>query len=161
VRRSAFTLIEILAVLTLLGMLTALAAVSLSSAVRAARSEDAVEAFCVFDRSARDYAKRFGRTPMLRFDLNRGIVSRVEEGKQAMQTQLPVKRVISRADDRTSGEVTVPVSETGQSPSYAVLVNVASGPRWIVFAGLTGQSMVVSNESEVLDILAPARADAD
>lgn len=160
-RRPAFTLIEMLAVLALLGLLTALATVSLSGAVRAARANDTAEAVRALDRSIRDYAKRFGRTVTLRFDLSQGVVVRVEDGKPSVAYALPVRRVITRSDDRTAAEVFVNVSAAGYSPSYAVLVNASQGTQWIVFAGLSGQASVVNDEREVLDILAPARADAD
>ena len=71
----AFTLIEALAVIVIMAVIAAAAAVSLSGAARSARVEDVAERFVAFDRSTRELARRFGRTPALRFELNRGTVA--------------------------------------------------------------------------------------
>jgi prepilin-type N-terminal cleavage/methylation domain-containing protein len=158
-RRTAFTLIEVLAVIALMALLTAAAAVSLSGVARTARVEDAADAFASFDRSTRELARRFERTPALRFDLNRGAVERFDGDGQPVSPWLlgtaRVTRVIAGQEDRTSGQLTVPFSTLGRSPSYAVLLSGSDGERWVAFAGLTGQSLASNDEREVQDIFAP------
>jgi prepilin-type N-terminal cleavage/methylation domain-containing protein len=156
-RSRGFTLIETLAVIALLAVLTAAAAVSLSGTRRAARAEDAVERFVAFDRATRDAARRIGHASAIRFELNRGHVSRTTDG-ETQPTPLVlegggVSRVIVRGESVGYGEVVVPFSDRGQSPSYAVLVSGPAGQRWVAFAGLTGQAFAVSDERDAQDIL--------
>src|SRR5688500_13153204 len=110
-RRWAFTLIETLAVIALMAILAAGVAVSLAGAARAARLEDVAERFIAFDRTTRDAARQFGRTPALRFDLNRGTVHRIDGERDAAPLHLGggvrVTRVISRGRHVGSGEVSV------------------------------------------------------
>jgi prepilin-type N-terminal cleavage/methylation domain-containing protein len=159
----AFTLIETLAVIVLLAVLTAAAAVSLSATRRAAGAEDAVERLIAFDRTTRDAARRLGRSPALRFELNRGRVSRAIDDGNATPVAFEgsrVTRVIVRGESVGYGEVVVPFSDRGQSPSYAVLLSGPAGQRWVAFAGLTGQAFVVADERDVQDILSPSSAAA-
>ena len=159
----AFTLIETLAVIALLAILTAAAVVSLSGTRRAARAEDAIERLMAFDRTTRDAARRVGRASGLRFELNRARVGRTNAEGEPTPLALEgarVTRVIVRGESIGYGEVVVPFSDRGQSPSYAVLLSAQAGERWVAFAGLTGQAFVVSDERDVQEILSPASATA-
>ena len=161
-RRAAFTLIEMLAVIALLAILAAAATVSLAGAARAARLEDVAERVVAFDRATRDAAKQFGRTPALRFDLNRGTVHRIDGEREAAPLHLAgaarVTRLMMNGRDSASGEAFVRFSSLGQSPSYAVLLAGPGGERWVLFAGLTGQPLILHNEREVQNILSADRA---
>ena len=54
-----------------------------------------------------------------------------------------------------SGEVRVPVSPRGQTPSYAVLlVERKQKPHWLVFAGLTGQMTEARDATEAEQLFA-------
>jgi prepilin-type N-terminal cleavage/methylation domain-containing protein len=162
----AFTLIETLAVIALLAILTAAAAVSLSGTRRAARAEDAADRLMAFDRATRDAARRVGRSSALRFELNRGRISRTDGDATPTPLALDgarVTRVIVRGESFGYGEVVVPFSDRGQSPSYAVLLagqGGQGGQRWVAFAGLTGQTFVLNDERDVQDILSPSGAAA-
>ncbi len=149
-----------LAVLILLAVLTAAAAVSLRGAAASARVEDVAEQLVAFDRSTRDLARRQNRTPGLSFDLNRGTVRRTDGARDPVPLGLPggarVSRVIVRGLDSGSGEVPVGYSSLGQTPTDAVRLAGPAGERWVVFAGLTGQAMVLQDEREVEHILAAA-----
>jgi hypothetical protein len=73
--------------------------------------------------------------------------------------------MIVRGESVGYGEASVPFSDDGRSPSYAVLLTNKAGQRWVAFAGLTGQAFLVGDERQVQDILsgnatATARADA-
>jgi prepilin-type N-terminal cleavage/methylation domain-containing protein len=162
--RRAFTLIETLAVIALMAILAAAVTVSLAGAARAARVEDVAERFVAFDRSTRDVAKQFGRTPALRFDVNRGTVHRIDGDREAAPLRLGgevrVTRVIARGRDAAYGDVIVRFSALGQSPSYAVRLTGQNGERWLAFAGLTGQALVVRDEREAQDILSAVTGEA-
>lgn len=160
-RRRAFTLIEAIVVVTLMAVLAVAVTVSLRSAGQAARIEDVADAYTAFDRTTREAARRFGRTPEIRFELNRGTVRRVVDDERdpvtlALRGGFRVTRVVvgGGGRDARSGEIAVPVSARGQTPSYAVLLAGPGGERWVMFAGLTGQPSVINNEREIHDILA-------
>lgn len=172
----AFTLLEMLAVLALAAVLTSAVAVSLRGVARGARVEDVAGQFAGFDRTARDAARRFGRPLELRFDLGRGTVRRAGGGQAAMPLRLPegfrvAGLVLPGGAVAAGGEVRVPVSVRGQTPSYAVRLAGGNGEElWVVAAGLTGRTLVVRDADDVQDIFAaevPAsasaggRADAD
>ena len=162
----AFTLIEAIVVVTVMALLAAAVTVSLAGAARVASAEDVADAYAAFDRTTREAARRLGRTPELRFELNRGTVSRVDgersPTKLALRGGFRVTRVLVRGRDARSGEIAIPISARGQTPTYAVLLAGPNGDdeRWVVFAGLTGQSTVLRHERDVQDILAAATTGA-
>jgi prepilin-type N-terminal cleavage/methylation domain-containing protein len=172
-RSRAFTLIETLAVIALLAIITAAVAVSLSGARRSADLDGVAERFVAYDRGTRDIARRFGGQPSLRFELNQGTARRVDEVDASANRATPlalggarVAKLIVRGESVGYGEASVPFSDGGRSPSYAVLLTNKSGQRWVAFAGLTGQAFVLGDERQVQDILSDnasqpaARADA-
>jgi hypothetical protein len=147
-------------VLALTAALTAGVAVWLTGAARQAAARDVVGRLAAFDRLAREQARRSGRATWLVFDLNEGTVRRdggaSDEGDggddldAATSTlHLPagfrvVKLVIrggGGGGTLVSGEVPVPLSGRGQSPSYAVMVAGGNQQQWLVVAGLTGRSL--------------------
>jgi type II secretory pathway pseudopilin PulG len=158
--RRAFTLIEAVLILAVMALLAAGVTVSLAGAGRVASADDVADAYAAFDRTTREAARRLGRTPELRFDLNRGTVRRADGERDpaglVLRGDFRVTRVVMRGDDLRSGEVAVPVSARGQTPSYAVLLAGPAGHRWVVFAGLTGQAIRVQDERDVFDILSAA-----
>jgi prepilin-type N-terminal cleavage/methylation domain-containing protein len=166
--RYGFTLIETLAVLALLAIMTAAVAASLGGARRAADLDGVAERFIEFDRGTREVAKRLARPSELRFELNRGTVSRLDGGEKhptpfVFGADVRAARLIVRGESMGYGDVAVPFSEHAHSPSYAVLLAGNAGQRWVAFAGLTGQALVLRDEHQVQDILSPpagARADA-
>jgi prepilin-type N-terminal cleavage/methylation domain-containing protein len=172
---SAFTLIETLAVLALLAILTTAVAVSLKSATRAADMDDVVGRLVTADRNTREIARRFGRRPELRFELNQGAVTRIDDVDSSGTRATPLAlggardtKLLIRGESIGYGEVSIAFSDAGRSPSYAVLLSGKAGQRWVAFAGLTGQAVVLGDERQVQDILssaessdtAAARADA-
>jgi prepilin-type N-terminal cleavage/methylation domain-containing protein len=161
----AFTLIEVIVVLVLTALLTTAVAVALTSPARAARARDAAERIDSFDRLVREHAKRAGAAQAIVFDLNRGTVRRGEtESEDGIREpgsilQLPgqfrVERLLLPGGPVLSGEVRVPVSPRGQTPSYAVLlVERKQKPHWLVFAGLTGQMTEARDATEVEQLFA-------
>jgi prepilin-type N-terminal cleavage/methylation domain-containing protein len=156
----AFTLIETLAVIALLAVLTAAVAVSLSGARRSADLDGVAEHFIALDRGTRELARRFGKRPSLRFELNGGTLSRVDGADAGENRTTPlavggarVAKLIIRDESIGYGEATVRFSDGGRSPSYAVLLNNETGQRWVAFAGLTGQALVLGDERQVRNIL--------
>ena len=163
----AFTLIETIAVIALLAVITAAVAVSLSGAKSTADLDGVAERFIALDRGTREVARRFGRRPSLRFELNQGTVRRLDDvdGDGNRTTPLVlggarVAKLIVRGESVGYGEASVPFSDGGRSPSYAVLLTNKAGQRWVAFAGLTGQALVLGDERQVRDILSADSASA-
>lgn len=187
-RQHAFTLVEVMAVVTLLGLLAAATAWSLAGDARRGTRADVIGQIVHADRLARLAAQRSGLPCRLRIDMDAQCLWRVEEGNQAGEeashgikwsTDFRVARVIlapmaasagqvagdtiARVDD---GAVDIGYSTGGRSVTYAVqLVAVDSGETsWLLFSGLTGQMTLIDHEDELdklLAILATGRPDAD
>ncbi len=154
-----------LIVLALMAVLTATVSLSLRGTARAARVEDVAGRVASFDRTAREAARRFGEPLELRFDLSRGTVHRAGSGQEPAPLRLPegfrVVGLVLPGGAVGTGEVRVPVSARGHTPSYAARVEGANGEEiWLVAAGLTGRTLVVRDAAEVEHIFAADLADA-
>jgi prepilin-type N-terminal cleavage/methylation domain-containing protein len=159
VKRPAFTLLEMIATLALLAVLATVVTVSLAGPRRAARAQDAADEILNYDRSAREWCRRFGRPGGVTFDLDRGTVRRVtaderDGSPQPAALHLPggfrIARLVSAGQSLEAGEVTLPCSPRGQTPSYAVLLaGPERGQQWIVVAGLSGKAVTAGDAREV------------
>ena len=169
----AFTLMEMLLTVALAAVLATVAAVSLAGAARSARARDAAGQVAHYDRLTREAARRFGRPVRLTFDLDRGTLRRSAldaEYESARGGPSPlhlpggarIARLVSAGRDATTGSVSLPCSERGQTPSYAVLVAGDAGERqWLIVAGLTGNVTTTSDAHEVQDMFHALAAGAD
>jgi prepilin-type N-terminal cleavage/methylation domain-containing protein len=159
VKRQAFTLLEMIATLALLAVLATIVTVSLAGPRRAARAQDAADEVLNYDRLAREWCRRFGRPGGITFDLDRGTVRRVMAGERdgspaPAALHVPggfrIARLVSPGRSQEAGEVTLPCSARGQTPSYAVLLAGPEGGRqWIVVAGLSGKAVTAGDAREV------------
>jgi prepilin-type N-terminal cleavage/methylation domain-containing protein len=177
-RRSAFTLLEVMAVVALLGLLAGAVAWSLAGAARRGARADAVGQIAHADRRARLAARRLGKPCVLRFDLKHQRVRRLDEGQGGRREEAHALRlskgyridrivIPSRSGTKTvaCGLLDVAYAPGGRSISYAVrLVRVDSAEAvWLVLCGLTGQVVRHHDESEVYNLfaaLAEGRPDA-
>lgn len=148
-----------LVVIALMAVLATTVSLSLRGTARAARIEDVAGRVAAFDRSAREAARRFGRPLELRFDLSAGTVERAGGSDQPAPLRLPagfrVKAVALPGGTVGAGEVRVPVSVRGHTPSYAAHVEGRGGDGddiWLMAAGLTGRTLVIRDATEVQDI---------
>jgi prepilin-type N-terminal cleavage/methylation domain-containing protein len=166
--RRAFTLIETMLAVLIMALLASAAALSFSGPVRKARAREAVDQVIAADRSARQEAHDSGRAVRLRFDSSNGEISRIEGTATQFRSVLPASFRISDVlvGRRVFRDVPAEVgfSGSGFSATYAVHLSGTGADRWVVFAGLTGQANVVSDEQAVrtaIDSIAPARRDTD
>lgn len=159
-RSRAFTLVELTAVLALSAVLAVVAVVSLHGASRAARLSDVVPRLSAMDRWSREYARRFDRGVQLTFDLANGrVLHDVDGNASSAAYELPsgcsIERVATSSGDIASGEASIAFSAKGHTRSYAVMVSGRDGRRsWVIFAGLTGQAVEVSDERQVRETIA-------
>jgi prepilin-type N-terminal cleavage/methylation domain-containing protein len=157
-KRSAFTLIELMAVLAIMSMLVAVAAVSLKGVCRAARIQHAIEQFLAFDHRVREHATLHGTRGTITIDLDKNTVASMsrDTSGRPVTIELPLGgaaridhvRVGRRAIDY--GRATITVTDRGATPTYAArLCGVDGSTRWLLFAGLTGQTTEFNNDTEL------------
>ncbi|MCY2926023.1 MAG: prepilin-type N-terminal cleavage/methylation domain-containing protein [Planctomycetota bacterium] len=181
-RHRAFTLLEVMAVVTLLALLAGATAWSLADEARKSSRAKAVADVAHADRMARLGAQRCGQPCRLQFDLIHQEVRRLtgpaDQAQPAHSLALPRNCRIDRIVTPSSGPggeradaVAIAFSSGGRSDSYAVRLAFEDGPAgndadglgpnvWILFAELTGQTTLVSNEDELDKLFAAERPDA-
>ena len=170
----SFTLIELMIVILLTGLLAAAVSLSMAHATRSAQIEDVQEQIVFRDAMLRDYAKTFALPCTLSVQLDEGnIRSKTAQndglGPQQRAYQLPtgfrIIRVLSPVADARVGEVAIPCSAAGRTPTYALLVEDPRRQReWVLIAGLSGQTQKVQGDSEIEKLfsdLSASRPDSD
>jgi prepilin-type N-terminal cleavage/methylation domain-containing protein len=184
-RRRAFTLIEVMAVVIVLGLLAGATVWRMTEQMRRGSRAGAIGRIAYADRMARLSARYRGRECILRFDLDRHGVRRYEGPDETRRgagdgIRLPVTHEIDRVvvspygeagetaqhpDGRSadSGVVDIPYSKAGRSPSYALRLRCGSEAVWLVVSGLTGQISMQQDQQEVdhvFTMLSTGRPDA-
>ena len=161
-RRTAFTLIELMAVVTLLGLTAGAVAWKFTENVRASGRDTAINRVIRADRMARLAARHLGRPCSLQLDMARQRLSRLtpsERGAAAEESH-PIALSGCRLDRVVAGEAVsvgtaaISYSTAGHSPSYAVRLTFRQGSVWLVFCGMTGQAIRIDNEREAHNLLA-------
>jgi prepilin-type N-terminal cleavage/methylation domain-containing protein len=167
----AFTLIELVATLLLAALLATAVAVSLKGIGKEAQFDETVSRIRSFDDASRRQAKASGRPLRIQIDLDRGRISCLEEGQngngpvvndrsESNRTALDLPpgpsgvkiERLERADDSApGGEVEIPCSARGHTPTYALLLTGQGRRQWLLFAGLTGQVRIIADERELQD----------
>ena len=170
--RPAFTLIELIAVIVLLGIISTAAALTFRSSLQSASSTDAIGQIKYLDSSARQRARRFNQPVEVVFDVTNSTLSRREGSKRndesftaALPRGFSIDQINIAGHSTFNGVASVNCSPAGLTPSYAIHLIGPNFDQWLLFAGLSGQMIVIDNEETVLDILAStrqaARRDAD
>ncbi len=160
-----------LVVIALAALLATVVIVSLAGSYRAARTEDVAGQIAMYDRLAREHARRFGLAGRLVFDLGRGTVTRAAvEGGDApasdgaalhLPAAVRLTRIMTTGGAASSGEVSISCSRGGQTPSYALCLTGAKAQEyWVITAGLTGKTLRARDEREARDIFAAIAGNA-
>ena len=149
-RRRGFSLIEAVLVLALIALITTATTLSLRGRLSGARMEDAVGRLVEFDRVTREAAR--AQRLELRFDLNAGTLKRSTDAQYSPGGGYRVARLWTDGGLAQSGEVSVPFSRHGQSPTYAVLLESTALRQWIVIAGMTGKAVLIQDERELEEL---------
>ncbi len=160
-KRAAFTLIELSIVILLLAVAAAAVTLRAQGPMRAAQASDAVGALADYDRTTRFAARQQDRPLQLALKVGEGKAWR----KDAAGHDLPmpplklgphatVGCVLVGAQAYRAGEVVIPCSRRGCTPSYAIELVGGPTPQWFVVAGLTGQTVKVNDEKEAQTIVA-------
>lgn len=152
----------------LLGVLATVTTLSLSGLVRGNRLDDAAAQLAMHDHLMRQRAQQFGQTTRLDLLIGRAQVIRLggasagESRPLRLAGGVRIERILiaGRLVDREDyGEVIIPCSAQGYTPSYAVLLaGSGNARRWIFVAGLTGQVTRMDDERQVQDTLQTLQA---
>lgn len=167
--RCAFTFIEIVVATAIMALLLSAAVLSFSGPLHRAKTAEAIEQVRYIDNATRDLARRFSRKMEIVIDLSESRIDRREIPSREITftsyTPSPVRMegVWTAAQFVDAGEVTIPLSSSAISPTYAVKFATPQGERWIVVAGFTGETTVCTDEAQVQAIFAKIapRRDAD
>jgi len=148
-------------VIVLIGVLTAAVVMSFARPVDTLRARDAVEMVRSLDESARAQARRSGEAAQIVIDLSaRALARRNGAGRVVFEAALPngfeIDRFRNGSDDLSSGESVVACSALGLTRTYAVHLRGPGLDQWLMFAGLSGETSVVSDEATLDSIFVSA-----
>ena len=168
--RAGFSLVELMVVITIVGLLAGMVSLRLSGMTGKARFQQAIERLQSVDDGLRARAVRFDQPCELQLTIGSSRIQRVYGNQRdgvsdpVLSGNVEITRVRSPTRDVGTGNMTVHYAATGTSDSWAVqLTAPGHEPRWLLFAGLTGQTTELERERDVEDILEasqPPRSDA-
>ena len=162
--RRAFTLVETLAAVMIVGLLAGAVTLSFRAPLRRARMAEAVEQVKYLDASSRAFARRFGRSVEIVFDLSEGMLERREVGRvdasfrAAIASPARIEAVRTHGRTEEYGEAVIAISALGISRTYAVKLAGPDVQRWVVVTGLGGEILTLADDAEVDAIFAKIAA---
>lgn len=155
--RTAFTLLELIAVLVLLGLISTIAMISVVGHLEQSELIRATQLFANADRREREAARQSPLQAGMTLDrVNQRMLYRcsgrtVDVGRRV--TIMEVLVLTPRTEQNT-----IMFSPSGQSSTYAIRFESRNGAvRWMLVVGMTGQVLVTDNSNEVRSILMMCR----
>jgi prepilin-type N-terminal cleavage/methylation domain-containing protein len=166
--RRGFTLVELSVVVLILGIMAGAVTLHMASPMQRAGLTSATAEIVSFDHLTRTQSRESDLPMRLVVDLAEHRLQRTSETGDPLGTafELPSGYRITRllVGEKTiySGSASITCSRLGAMPTYAVLVEAPNTQkRWVVVAGLTGQTIESDDEKEVLGILGVLKARSD
>ena len=159
-QHSAFTLLEVVAVMVMLGLLSTVAVVSLSGTLDRYRLNRAVEMVELFDARARRQAGN-QRTPVdasIQLNRNRLLIESPNDTKDrvfGLPSGVQISSVRLSRNSVAGRQLDLRYSRDGVSPTYAIQLQRGDKSHWLVILGISGQIIHSSSEGEVNEILSP------
>src|SRR5688572_27736880 len=117
---SAFTLIELMAVLAIIALLSTAAVLTFAAPLGRARTADAIASVRSVDAYTRQSAVRFNRPSQILIDLDAQTITRTSADALYLPTTLRVTEVRLPARRHTTGQVRIPCTAAGFTPTYAL-----------------------------------------
>ena len=159
--RDGFSLIEMLCVLVLISMISVSVSLNWVGMYQDVQHKAQIEKIIDVDFKARRHAADRHKNCQLIFDLQQQTIqsSRWVQGKEKfipsrLATGNQISKVRTTSNQVSEKQLVIPVSDLGATPTYAVQLMHQEESRWIIFAGRTGQSQTVEEESEVDELFA-------
>ncbi len=160
-RTTGFTLLEVSIVLILVSLLTTTVVVSVAGRHRRMGMDTWVTQFKHWESQGREQARR-SRTPyQLIVQTDTGVCQFVQEQSQepvglglTLPRTLTLPAVRLQEQDGQKGQIAIPYSAQGHSPTYALRIIHEKTNHWLVVAGMTGQVIETPSESTVDAIMA-------
>jgi prepilin-type N-terminal cleavage/methylation domain-containing protein len=169
-RRSAFTLIELLAVLVLIGLVSATAMLRFSGTTRRAQFEWSLERVKATDHLLRAHSITCGTPGHLEFVIGSGRLDRFFGAKRDspsavdLGSRMRITGFLAPQRHVENGKVEIAYDPYGHSETFAIEVEGAGEQSaWLLFAGLTGETRRFEDRRDVehiLEVLRPAGPDA-
>jgi len=152
-----------------MALLASAAAYSFAAPLRAARARQVVDQLMACDAAARRYSRDSGRAERLSFDPVAGVVDRHGgaqlQFREVFPSSIRIEDVFVNRRIYRKAQADIDFSIRGFSPTYAVHVVGPGLDRWVIFAGLSGETSVVADEEAVRSAIEnnalPARHNLD
>lgn len=162
-RQKAFTLVELTLTLTILGIAAAVVAFRIQGSLQRNQFAQFKQAICSYEWNTRHAARQQDRPMTLLLDLSQQQIVRVPSSVDGMDSDnekeippltLPkgfeISKLLSGPLECTEGQVAIPCSRQGLTPTYALQVSVPEDRAyWFLWAGLSGQCTVYEDETQV------------
>ncbi len=165
--RSAFTLLEIMAVVVLIGIVCAGAVLRFGPVLENARLGASADQLVDFEALVRRVCQNSNQSAALRFDLQESkLEAQFVSGKQSQSADeaelrhwraIPGVRLknvqLPGRHFKVHNQVRVRISAEGTSPTYALCLATAREERWLVVIGRSGRVFPCQEERDVRQIL--------
>ncbi len=155
-RKSALTLIELIAVLVLCAVLAGIVVVSVRSHVARANLTSSCEMLMACDSHARHVAHERGQPTRLLIGSGDRATIRLPNGQiRTVARGVKIDRLWTARTSTQTGTLQVVMTANGQSETYAVRLTAGEKlSRWIMVLGGSGQTLVMKDERRVRRLLA-------
>jgi prepilin-type N-terminal cleavage/methylation domain-containing protein len=163
-KRHAFTLIEVIAVVVILGMLVGVASMNLRGHLNRIKMIQAVGLLEEADRFARSIARKehlplemtFNRkSSTIRVRSAAGSASKPISRLWKLPTGITISKIRDAQGSNESHEKQIVISANGTSMMYAIgLVGTNRSATWLVMLGFSGQLVRMENDADVAAMFA-------
>lgn len=155
-QRSAFSLIELVTVLTIIGLVIATVSLNWLAPLREAQFSETIRKIQSIDQQTRLHARSRLANTWVEFEIGNGKVRYSKYSNQGKEStlvyQLPndhqVVQIKTATQKISQGVFRYPINQFGISESIAIQIADGNRNQWVVILGGTGQSKAYDDESQ-------------
>lgn len=158
-QRKAFSLIELMVVLTLMAIVVAVVTIGFNRPYRATQFQRDVEAIVHFDSLIRKRTINANQVGLLTINLDEAQLRyatlarpRRENARKNLSQTSSIVMVRTAQKSLDHGSISIPFNAAGSSPTYAIQISSKTDTVWLVFAGGSGQNLIIETKDEVDEI---------
>ena len=154
---SAFTLLEMIAVLVLLGLISTIAMISVTGHLERAELGRISQLLASADRKERDASRQSPFPGSMTLDPSKKRMLFRNSGRTLdVGKRIKIAEVVINGPHADEG--TISFTQSGQSQTYAVRLESQRGAStWVLVVGLTGQALFMESTNNVRSLLAMGR----